>query len=474
MSFETPKGKMTFRKEDHQAMQACTTSRSRWTRRSPGACPSWCARSSPRDERSDPQQALTRCCGRNCVPERTAPPSPLREGLQSEVEGRVRIRVASRRGGVRTVHRCRTHAARGDVAAIADRPHAGHRVGSVVRRLHGHAAARGVVVGVSWRRCRRGGAVLLCARRRGAGDHTLPDTRQCAAGEHAGGHRQTMGGGRPGGSDVQPHHVEGLSVLRLERHGAGAGAGGRPEALLRGLRAGGEHRVARRRAGRTRHADRRLRQRLRSPRPAVRQRLRCRRRWRTAAPTAGHAGAAQRRCAAGPLRRVRPARVRRRRPGHGGQGLAVRPARLHGRHVVPAARGAARLRPERRFARRRVPAAQRLQPLGRQQPHRHAVPADQQRRAQRLLGLVGLHRRRLCATLRAAGGRHRRDGRATGRHTGGLQRGDERLARVGRAGALGRLRCCRRQRVGSEASAGGGARQRCASRRRGHFVEGRC
>jgi hypothetical protein len=26
MSFETPKGKMTFRKEDHQAMQSCTTS----------------------------------------------------------------------------------------------------------------------------------------------------------------------------------------------------------------------------------------------------------------------------------------------------------------------------------------------------------------------------------------------------------------------------------------------------------------
>ena len=32
MSFETPKGKMIFRKEDHQALQSCTTSRSRSTR----------------------------------------------------------------------------------------------------------------------------------------------------------------------------------------------------------------------------------------------------------------------------------------------------------------------------------------------------------------------------------------------------------------------------------------------------------
>jgi branched-chain amino acid transport system substrate-binding protein len=48
MSFESPKGKMTFRKEDHQAMQSMYTSASRSTRPSPGACRSWCARSSPK------------------------------------------------------------------------------------------------------------------------------------------------------------------------------------------------------------------------------------------------------------------------------------------------------------------------------------------------------------------------------------------------------------------------------------------
>ena len=47
MSFDTPKGKMTFRKEDHQAMQGMYhfTHQGR-PGRSPGACRSWCARSS--------------------------------------------------------------------------------------------------------------------------------------------------------------------------------------------------------------------------------------------------------------------------------------------------------------------------------------------------------------------------------------------------------------------------------------------
>ena len=48
MSFETPKGRMTFRKEDHQAMQSMYHFKIKVDRSSRGACPSWCARSSPK------------------------------------------------------------------------------------------------------------------------------------------------------------------------------------------------------------------------------------------------------------------------------------------------------------------------------------------------------------------------------------------------------------------------------------------
>jgi branched-chain amino acid transport system substrate-binding protein len=46
MSFDTPKGKMTFRKEDHQAMQSMYHFKIKVDPALPGACPSWCARSS--------------------------------------------------------------------------------------------------------------------------------------------------------------------------------------------------------------------------------------------------------------------------------------------------------------------------------------------------------------------------------------------------------------------------------------------
>ena len=46
MSFETPKGTMTFRKEDHQAMQSMYHFKIKVDPASRGACPSWCARSS--------------------------------------------------------------------------------------------------------------------------------------------------------------------------------------------------------------------------------------------------------------------------------------------------------------------------------------------------------------------------------------------------------------------------------------------
>ena len=49
MSFDTPKGKMTFRKEDHQAMQSHVPLRDQGR---PGVrlgrARSWCARSSPK------------------------------------------------------------------------------------------------------------------------------------------------------------------------------------------------------------------------------------------------------------------------------------------------------------------------------------------------------------------------------------------------------------------------------------------
>ena len=48
MSFDTPKGKMTFRKEDHQALQSMYHFKIKVDPASPGACWSWCARSSPR------------------------------------------------------------------------------------------------------------------------------------------------------------------------------------------------------------------------------------------------------------------------------------------------------------------------------------------------------------------------------------------------------------------------------------------
>ena len=47
MSFDTPKGKMTFRKEDHQALQAMYHWRMKATRRTTPTCSSWCARSRP-------------------------------------------------------------------------------------------------------------------------------------------------------------------------------------------------------------------------------------------------------------------------------------------------------------------------------------------------------------------------------------------------------------------------------------------
>jgi branched-chain amino acid transport system substrate-binding protein len=48
MSFDTPKGRMTFRKEDHRPCSPCTTSRSRSTPRWTGPSRCWCARSSLR------------------------------------------------------------------------------------------------------------------------------------------------------------------------------------------------------------------------------------------------------------------------------------------------------------------------------------------------------------------------------------------------------------------------------------------
>ena len=77
MSFETPKGKMTFRKEDHQAMQNMYHSRSRPTRRSPGRAGAGARDQGRRDGRADPKHALTRVLR---SPRCTAPPSPLPQG----------------------------------------------------------------------------------------------------------------------------------------------------------------------------------------------------------------------------------------------------------------------------------------------------------------------------------------------------------------------------------------------------------
>ena len=52
MSFETPKGKMTFRKEDHQAMQSMYHFKIKVDPEVEWACRNWCARSSPRRWRS--------------------------------------------------------------------------------------------------------------------------------------------------------------------------------------------------------------------------------------------------------------------------------------------------------------------------------------------------------------------------------------------------------------------------------------
>jgi branched-chain amino acid transport system substrate-binding protein len=46
MSFDTPKGKMTFRKEDHQAMQSMYHFKIKVDPAFPGACRNWCTRSS--------------------------------------------------------------------------------------------------------------------------------------------------------------------------------------------------------------------------------------------------------------------------------------------------------------------------------------------------------------------------------------------------------------------------------------------
>jgi hypothetical protein len=58
LSFESPKGTMTFRKEDHQAMQPMYHFRIKKAQATSGICWSSCARSRRRRFRSGPQQAL--------------------------------------------------------------------------------------------------------------------------------------------------------------------------------------------------------------------------------------------------------------------------------------------------------------------------------------------------------------------------------------------------------------------------------
>ncbi len=57
MSFETPKGTMTFRKEDHQALQDMYHWRIKKDATDNATCWSWCARSRPRRCRCRSEQA---------------------------------------------------------------------------------------------------------------------------------------------------------------------------------------------------------------------------------------------------------------------------------------------------------------------------------------------------------------------------------------------------------------------------------
>ena len=80
MSFETPKGKMTFRKEDHQAMQDMYHFKIKVDPAFAWGVPELVREiKAERDGRADPQQALTRLLRTRCV-DTFAPPSPLRAG----------------------------------------------------------------------------------------------------------------------------------------------------------------------------------------------------------------------------------------------------------------------------------------------------------------------------------------------------------------------------------------------------------
>ena len=253
------------------------------------------------------ERDLHPACGR----ERTAPPRPLREGAPARARSRAHrppcVRVATLRACVAlpATHAAPLPALKIDATNVTVSGLSSG--GYMATQLHVARSSlfRGAgVVAAGPYYCAQGIAALATTRCLTRDTAPPVDTLVATA-------RQWAAAGL---IDATSHlgGFEGLAVRRRQRHRARAGARRRSQALLRGLRAAGQHRDARRRAGRTRHADRRLRQRLRPPRPAVHQRLRRRRRRRAAAPPGRPAGAAQRRRAGGQLHRVRPARIRRR------------------------------------------------------------------------------------------------------------------------------------------------------------------
>ena len=296
---------------------------------------------------------------------------------------------------------------------------ADHRLGPVVGRLHGHAAARRLFGGVrQGRRCRSRRSVLLRAKGRSStGDRALHDARlEQHSGRRAS--RQTTHDWAASGS-IDPvvapgsRRRSGCSSGSLDSAlSAGAGATTSPR-FYEALRAGGQHRRAQRRA-----------------RPNTRMLTDD---FGSACAHRGlpyindcdvdRRGRAAARSCYGPLQARNDGAL-----AASSSSSTSTPfiAANHGMAATGWAVRAGSVRDERRAAgctwrctaagrtppivgQQCVRQAHRLQPLGRQQPHRRAVPADEQR--PRLNGCWdwwGYDRRRLRAEVGPADGRRSR------------------------------------------------------------------